>query len=98
VTVRGDIADPATAERVVAEALGRFGRIDTLVNNAGVFVAKPFTDYTADDFTTLVGVNLAGFSTSPSAPCSTRKAAISSTSPPASSTTPTPTCRPCSPR
>jgi NAD(P)-dependent dehydrogenase (short-subunit alcohol dehydrogenase family) len=61
VTVRGDIADAATAERVVAEALGRFGRIDTLVNNAGIFVAKPFTDYTDDDFAALIGVNLAGF-------------------------------------
>ncbi|WP_371785997.1 SDR family NAD(P)-dependent oxidoreductase [Streptosporangium subroseum] len=61
VTVRGDIAEAATAERVVAEALSRFGRIDTLVNNAGVFVAKPFTDYTDDEFATLVAVNLAGF-------------------------------------
>jgi NAD(P)-dependent dehydrogenase (short-subunit alcohol dehydrogenase family) len=61
VTVRGDIADAATAERVVAEALGRFGRIDTLVNNAGIFVAKPFTDYTDDDFAAVIGVNLAGF-------------------------------------
>jgi NAD(P)-dependent dehydrogenase (short-subunit alcohol dehydrogenase family) len=61
VTVQGDIAEAATAERVVAEALSRFGRIDTLVNNAGVFVAKPFTDYTDDEFATLVGVNLAGF-------------------------------------
>jgi NAD(P)-dependent dehydrogenase (short-subunit alcohol dehydrogenase family) len=61
VTVRGDIADADTAERVVAEALSRFGRIDTLVNNAGAFVAKPFTDYTDDDFAMLIGVNLAGF-------------------------------------
>jgi NAD(P)-dependent dehydrogenase (short-subunit alcohol dehydrogenase family) len=61
VTVQGDIAEAATAERVVAEALSRFGRIDTLVNNAGVFVAKPFTDYTDDEFATLIGVNLAGF-------------------------------------
>jgi NAD(P)-dependent dehydrogenase (short-subunit alcohol dehydrogenase family) len=61
VTVRGDIADAATAERVVAEALNRFGRLDTLVNNAGLFVAKPFTDYTDDEFATLIGVNLAGF-------------------------------------
>ncbi|KQX81868.1 MULTISPECIES: SDR family NAD(P)-dependent oxidoreductase [unclassified Streptomyces] len=61
VTVRGDIADPATAERVVAAAMERFGRIDTLVNNAGVFVAKPFTDYTQDDYATVTGVNLAGF-------------------------------------
>ncbi|XUL92606.1 SDR family NAD(P)-dependent oxidoreductase [Streptomyces galilaeus] len=60
-TVRGDIADPATAERVVAAAIERFGRIDTVVNNAGVFVAKPFTDYTADDYASVLGINLAGF-------------------------------------
>ncbi|MFJ3421603.1 SDR family NAD(P)-dependent oxidoreductase [Streptomyces sp. NPDC086082] len=60
-TVQGDIADPATAERVVAAAIERFGRVDTLVNNAGVFVAKPFTDYTADDYATVVGINLTGF-------------------------------------
>ncbi|MGW3106416.1 SDR family NAD(P)-dependent oxidoreductase [Streptomyces sp. NPDC001100] len=60
-TVRGDIADPATAERVVAAAIERFGRIDTVVNNAGVFVAKPFTDYTADDYANVLGINLAGF-------------------------------------
>ena len=47
VTVAGDIADPATAERIVSCGLYRFGRIDTLINNAGVFIAKPFTDYTA---------------------------------------------------
>ncbi|WP_203887105.1 SDR family NAD(P)-dependent oxidoreductase [Planotetraspora kaengkrachanensis] len=61
VTVRGDIADADTAERVAAEALSRFGRIDTLVNNAGVFVAKPFTDYTDDDYARVTGVNLSGF-------------------------------------
>ena len=60
-TVQGDIADPATAERVVAAGLERFGRIDTLVNNAGVFVAKPFTDYTQDDYAVVTGVNLSGF-------------------------------------
>ncbi|WP_406110141.1 SDR family oxidoreductase [Streptomyces sp. NBC_01003] len=60
-TVQGDIADPATAERVVAAAVERFGRIDTLVNNAGVFLSKPFTDHTADDYATVTGVNLAGF-------------------------------------
>lgn len=59
--VPGDIADPATAERVVREALGRFGRVDTLVNNAGIFIAKPFTDYTADDFASKIATNLAGF-------------------------------------
>jgi NAD(P)-dependent dehydrogenase (short-subunit alcohol dehydrogenase family) len=60
-TVQGDIADRATAERVVAAGVERFGRIDTLVNNAGIFVAKPFTDYTQDDYATVTGVNLAGF-------------------------------------
>jgi NAD(P)-dependent dehydrogenase (short-subunit alcohol dehydrogenase family) len=59
--IRGDIADRATAERVVAGAIERFGRIDTLVNNAGVFIAKPFTDYTEDDFASVNGVNLDGF-------------------------------------
>jgi NAD(P)-dependent dehydrogenase (short-subunit alcohol dehydrogenase family) len=59
--VRGDITEPTTADRVVTEALGRFGRIDTLVNNAGVFIAKPFTDYTLDDYATATAVNLAGF-------------------------------------
>jgi len=59
--VAGDIADPATAERIVGAALDRFGRIDTLVNNAGVYLFKPFTDYTPADYTTVVGVNLTGF-------------------------------------
>jgi NAD(P)-dependent dehydrogenase (short-subunit alcohol dehydrogenase family) len=45
--VEGDISQPATADRITGDALARFGRIDTLVNNAGVFVSKPFTDYTA---------------------------------------------------
>ncbi|GAA4605355.1 SDR family oxidoreductase [Actinoallomurus liliacearum] len=61
VTVQGDIADPATAERVIAAAVERFGRVDTLVNNAGIFVAKPFTDYTQDDYAAVTGVNLTGF-------------------------------------
>ncbi|WP_316782213.1 SDR family NAD(P)-dependent oxidoreductase [Streptomyces sasae] len=60
-TVQGDIADPATAERVVAAAVERFGRIDTVVNNAGIFVAKPFTDYTAEDYAAVTGINLDGF-------------------------------------
>jgi NAD(P)-dependent dehydrogenase (short-subunit alcohol dehydrogenase family) len=60
-TVAGDIADPATARRVISEAVKRFGRIDTLVNNAGVFIAKPFTRYTAEDYATITGVNLNGF-------------------------------------
>ncbi len=60
-TVAADIADPAAAGRIVNAALKRFGRIDTLVNNAGVFISKPFTDYTAADYATVVGVNLTGF-------------------------------------
>lgn len=59
--VEGDIADPRVAARVVEEGLARFGRIDTLVNNAGIFVAKPFTDYTEADFARVLSVNLAGF-------------------------------------
>jgi NAD(P)-dependent dehydrogenase (short-subunit alcohol dehydrogenase family) len=60
-TVDGDLADPATADRIVSGALGRFGRIDTLINNAGVYISKPFTDYTAEDYALVVGVNLTGF-------------------------------------
>jgi NAD(P)-dependent dehydrogenase (short-subunit alcohol dehydrogenase family) len=60
-TVDGDISEPATTDRIISGALGRFGRIDTLVNNAGVYISKPFTDYTADDYATVVGVNLTGF-------------------------------------
>jgi NAD(P)-dependent dehydrogenase (short-subunit alcohol dehydrogenase family) len=60
-TVAGDIAEPVTADRIVDAALERFGRIDTLVNNAGVYISKPFTDYTAEDYALVVGVNLTGF-------------------------------------
>lgn len=59
--VDGDIADPATTDRIIGEALERFGRIDTLINDAGVYLSKPFTDYTAADYKTIVGVNLTGF-------------------------------------
>jgi len=59
--VAGDIADPAVGARVVDQALATFGRVDTLVNNAGVFIAKPFTEYTAADFDLVTGVNLRGF-------------------------------------
>lgn len=59
--VPGDIADPETAERVVREALARFGRIDALVNNAGIFTAKPFIDFTPEDYAQNMGVNVAGF-------------------------------------
>jgi NAD(P)-dependent dehydrogenase (short-subunit alcohol dehydrogenase family) len=57
----GDIADRKTAERVISVGMDRFGRIDTLVNNAGIFISKPFTEYTEADFAALLGVNLAGF-------------------------------------
>jgi NAD(P)-dependent dehydrogenase (short-subunit alcohol dehydrogenase family) len=60
-TVGGDVSEPATTDRIISGALERFGRIDTLINNAGVFIAKPFTDYTADDYAAVVGVNLTGF-------------------------------------
>ena len=60
-TVAGDVSDQATAGQVVGQAIDRFGRVDTLVNNAGVFVSKPFTDYTAEDYALVTGVNLAGF-------------------------------------
>jgi NAD(P)-dependent dehydrogenase (short-subunit alcohol dehydrogenase family) len=60
-TVRGDIADARTAQNVVDQALNRFGRIDCLVNDAGVFIGKPFTDYTLDDYALITSVNLAGF-------------------------------------
>lgn len=60
-TVAGDIGDPSTAERIVAEAVARFGRIDTLINNAGVFVSKPFTLYTAEDYALVMSVNVLGF-------------------------------------
>jgi NAD(P)-dependent dehydrogenase (short-subunit alcohol dehydrogenase family) len=61
VTVAGDIADPETAERLVEVAISRFGRIDTLINNAGVFVAKPFTTYAPEDYALITSVNSLGF-------------------------------------
>jgi NAD(P)-dependent dehydrogenase (short-subunit alcohol dehydrogenase family) len=60
-TVGGDIADADTAERVVEQALDRFGRVDTLINNAGIFIGKAFTDYTPQEFDAITAVNLAGF-------------------------------------
>jgi NAD(P)-dependent dehydrogenase (short-subunit alcohol dehydrogenase family) len=59
--VPGDIADPKTAQRIVSEAIERFGRVDTLVNNAGIFVAKPFTDYTDEDFASVLAINVGSF-------------------------------------
>jgi NAD(P)-dependent dehydrogenase (short-subunit alcohol dehydrogenase family) len=60
-TVAGDIAAPGVGTRVIEEGLGAFGRIDTLINNAGLFVAKPFIDYTDADYDLVTGVNLRGF-------------------------------------
>lgn len=59
--VSGDIADRKTAERAIIEGITRFGRIDTLINNAGIFIAKPFTQYTEDDYTAYLGTNITGF-------------------------------------
>ncbi|MEO8660037.1 MAG: SDR family oxidoreductase [Bryobacteraceae bacterium] len=59
--VDGHIGEPATAARIVQTALSRFQSIDVLVNNAGIFFNKPFTDYTAQDFESLVSTNLEGF-------------------------------------
>jgi NAD(P)-dependent dehydrogenase (short-subunit alcohol dehydrogenase family) len=59
--VDGDIGEPATAAKIVETALSRFKSIDALVNNAGIFITKPFTDYTAEDFKSLVSTNLGGF-------------------------------------
>ncbi|MBA2117860.1 SDR family NAD(P)-dependent oxidoreductase [Bremerella alba] len=60
-SVAGDIADPETARKVVSTTIERFGRVDTLVNNAGIFLAKPFVDYSEEDFTKVMSVNVAGF-------------------------------------
>jgi NAD(P)-dependent dehydrogenase (short-subunit alcohol dehydrogenase family) len=60
-TVSGDLTDPGTAEQIVTRALARFGRIDSLINNAGIYIGKPFTDYTLKDYAAITGINLAGF-------------------------------------
>jgi NAD(P)-dependent dehydrogenase (short-subunit alcohol dehydrogenase family) len=59
--VQGDIGDPSTAREIAATAVKAFGSIDGVVNNAGVFFTKPFTEYTAEDFENLSGVNLRGY-------------------------------------
>jgi NAD(P)-dependent dehydrogenase (short-subunit alcohol dehydrogenase family) len=60
-TIAGDIGDPATGPRVIAQALERFGRVDSLVNNAGIFVARPFDRYSAEEYAQVVATNLNGF-------------------------------------
>jgi NAD(P)-dependent dehydrogenase (short-subunit alcohol dehydrogenase family) len=59
--VAGDIADRETAQRAIFEGIARFGRIDTVVNNAGIFIAKPFTEYTQADYDAVMAVNATGF-------------------------------------
>lgn len=61
VNIAGDIGDPDTANRIMQEGVGRFGRLDTLVNNAGVFISKPFTEYTQADYDVMLATNIAGF-------------------------------------
>jgi NAD(P)-dependent dehydrogenase (short-subunit alcohol dehydrogenase family) len=60
-TVKADITESGSADTIISQALERFGSIDTLVNNAGIYLSKPFTDYTADDYEAVVGVNLTAF-------------------------------------
>jgi NAD(P)-dependent dehydrogenase (short-subunit alcohol dehydrogenase family) len=59
--VAGDVAEPETGERLAQVAVERFGRLDVLINNAGIFVPKPFVDYTMADYERVMGTNLAGF-------------------------------------
>ena len=61
VSVQGDISEADTAQRSVDQAFDRFGRVDTLINNAGIYIGKPFTEYTLDDYRAIVAVNLTGF-------------------------------------
>ncbi len=60
-TIAGDIGDPRTARRVISEGIERFGRIDTLVNNAGIYIGRPFTDHTVEDYAAVTNANMAGF-------------------------------------
>jgi NAD(P)-dependent dehydrogenase (short-subunit alcohol dehydrogenase family) len=59
--VAGDIAEPSTAAKIMDAAVSRFGRVDVLINNAGIYVRKDFTDYTAEDLRSIVSVNIEGF-------------------------------------
>lgn len=60
-TVPGDIGQPGVGRKLIDAAVERFGRVDTIVNNAGIFVAKPFTEYTDEDYDAVTGVNQRGF-------------------------------------
>ena len=59
--VPGDVGDRAVAQAIIAQAIARFGRIDTLVNNAGIYIGKPFTQYTPEDYAAVLSTNLSGF-------------------------------------
>jgi NAD(P)-dependent dehydrogenase (short-subunit alcohol dehydrogenase family) len=59
--IDGDIGDPATAAKIAETAVARFGTIDVLLNNAGIFFSKPFVEYTKADFESLIATNVAGF-------------------------------------
>jgi NAD(P)-dependent dehydrogenase (short-subunit alcohol dehydrogenase family) len=61
VNVAGDIGEPDTADRIMNDGVDRFGRIDTLVNNAGIFISKPFTEYTQADYDAMIATNVGGF-------------------------------------
>ena len=61
IAVAGDIADADTAQRAIDQARDRFGRVDTLINNAGIYIGKPFTQYTVEDYVAITAVNLKGF-------------------------------------
>jgi NAD(P)-dependent dehydrogenase (short-subunit alcohol dehydrogenase family) len=61
VNITGDIGEPNTADRIMNEGVDRFGRLDTLVNNAGIFISKPFTEYTQADYDAMLSTNIAGF-------------------------------------
>ena len=61
IVIDGDIRDSETAAKSIEAALSRFGSVDVLVNNAGIYITKPFTEFTTDDFNALVSINLLGF-------------------------------------
>jgi NAD(P)-dependent dehydrogenase (short-subunit alcohol dehydrogenase family) len=61
VNVKGDVGEPATTDRIMNEGVDKFGRFDTLVNNAGIFISKPFTEYTQADYDAMLSTNIAGF-------------------------------------
>lgn len=59
--VSGDVGRPETADRIISQGVDEFGRLDTLVNNAGIFISKPFTEYTRSDYDAMLSTNIAGF-------------------------------------